>query len=714
MDPDLDFQSANLHAKANNTEHRTSEISTQRLIIRRGQSFNISLRFKGRVFNQRTDNITFIVETGNKYQEPYRERITFSLSTINSKTDWSASVTSSSDNSVQISVFPPANATIGLHNLKVQINNQRLNISHLLGEFIALFNPWCPEDSVFLENEEERKEYVMNENGFVYVGNADWIVQQSWNYGQFDEDILEICLQILDRSQSHIKDPQKDYFRRHDPVYISRVVSAMINGNDDNGVLQGRWDGNYDLGTNPSMWNGSCSILRKWASMGFHPVKYGQCWVFAAVFCTVMRGLGIPTRVVTNFDSAHDTNGNLFVDEYHDIRGNLIKNESKDSIWNFHVWDESWMARKDLPPGYDGWQVLDSTPQETSDGIFCCGPTSVRAIKEGDIHLNYDAPFVFAEVNADIVSWVVQPDLSHKEKIYRDTKQIGRFISTKSVGNNVRFDITSNYKYKEGSEQERSVFKKALASLNGNRMNGPNSNASSSMENNRIDVNSSNPPLRDTGIEFKLKLVESPVIGQDINFLLVALNLAVEIKKININISVQSMRNDGRPFDLVWQETGFIQLGPNEEKMFPYQVPYSKYRRYLTDNNLLKVSTLGELRDIGNKLLVERNITLATPDIQIEVTGNAMVNKPFNVTITFNNPLSEELHDCVLRLEGQGLTYGFIEIKLGTIKTHHSMRIHVELTPYQNGQKILHANFHSDKLKLIKAFKDIRVFSSYV
>lgn len=26
------------------------------------------------------------------------------------------------------------------------------------------------------------------------------------------------------------------------------------------------------------------------------------------------------------------------------------------------------MARPDLPPGLEGWQVVDATPQETSDG----------------------------------------------------------------------------------------------------------------------------------------------------------------------------------------------------------------------------------------------------------------------------------------------------------------------------------------------------------
>ena len=41
-----------------------------------------------------------------------------------------------------------------------------------------------------------------------------------------------------------------------------------------------------------------------------------------------------------------------------------------DSIFrNFHVWNESYMARPDLPPGYGGWQAFDATPQELSYGI---------------------------------------------------------------------------------------------------------------------------------------------------------------------------------------------------------------------------------------------------------------------------------------------------------------------------------------------------------
>lgn len=35
---------------------------------------------------------------------------------------------------------------------------------------------------------------------------------------------------------------------------------------------------------------------------------------------------------------------------------------------NFHVWNEAWFVRNDLGSSYSGWQVLDSTPQERSQG----------------------------------------------------------------------------------------------------------------------------------------------------------------------------------------------------------------------------------------------------------------------------------------------------------------------------------------------------------
>ncbi len=56
------------------------------------------------------------------------------------------------------------------------------------------------------------------------------------------------------------------------------------------------------------------------------------------------------------------------------------------------------MTRTDLPSGFGGWQVVDSTPQETSQGFSPCGPTSVAVVHSGQVYLKYDTPFVFAEV----------------------------------------------------------------------------------------------------------------------------------------------------------------------------------------------------------------------------------------------------------------------------------------------------------------------------
>lgn len=45
---------------------------------------------------------------------------------------------------------------------------------------------------------------------------------------QFQGDILNICLSILDRSLYYRQDPVTDVSHRHDPRYLGRVLSAMV------------------------------------------------------------------------------------------------------------------------------------------------------------------------------------------------------------------------------------------------------------------------------------------------------------------------------------------------------------------------------------------------------------------------------------------------------------------------------------------------------
>ncbi|XP_037691349.1 protein-glutamine gamma-glutamyltransferase 5 [Choloepus didactylus] len=715
MEQGLEVVLTDLQSSWNNLRHHTEEISSTRLLIRRGQAFNITLYFRNRAFQPDLDNVIFVVEMGPLPDLARGTRAVFSLASRGGPNSWIASLELNGANSLEVSLCAPPMAPVGLYLLKVHIDSFQGSITaYQLGEFILLFNPWCPEDTVYLDSEPQRQEYVMNDYGFIYQGNKNWIQPCPWNYGQFEENIIDICLQLLDKSLNFQIDPSTDYALRGSPVYISRVLCAMINSNDDNGVLNGNWSERYLDGINPAEWTGSVAILKQWQASGCQPVRYGQCWVFAAVLCTVMRCLGIPTRVVTNFDSGHDTDGNLIIDEYYDSTGRILENKKKDTVWNFHVWNECWMARRDLPPGFGGWQVLDATPQETSNGLYCCGPASVRAIKEGEVNLNYDTPFAFSMVNADCMSWLVYG--GKKQKLHRDTNSVGNFISTKSIRSDERDDITEDYKYGEGSPQERRVFLKALQKLKAGRSHGAYQAGSQPSRagplSQGIPQDQDAPSLRPSDVvqvSLKFKLLNPPIMGQDISFVLLAFNMSPQFKDLKVNLSSQSLLHDGSPLPPFWQDTAFITLSPKEEKTYPCKIPYSQYSQYLSTDKLIRISALGEEKSSPEKILVNKIITLTYPSIMIHVLGAAIVNRPLSIQVMFSNPLSEQVTDCVLTVEGSGLFKKQQRVIIGILQPQHRGSITLETLPFKSGQRQIQANLRSNKFKDIKGYRNVYV-----
>lgn len=43
-------------------------------------------------------------------------------------------------------------------------------------------------------------------------------------------------------------------------------------------------------------------------------------------------------------------------------------------------------------------------------GVMTCGPCPVRAVKEGQVDVDFDTAFVYSEVNADVATFKVNPD----------------------------------------------------------------------------------------------------------------------------------------------------------------------------------------------------------------------------------------------------------------------------------------------------------------
>ena len=65
-------------------------------------------------------------------------------------------------------------------------------------------------------------------------------------------------------------------------------------------------------------------------------------------------------------------------------------------------------------------------------------------------------------------------------------------------------------------------------------------------------------------VSLKFQLLDSPDMGQDIRFVLLALNMSPQFKDLKVNLSAQSLLHDGSPLLPFWQDTAFITLSPEE------------------------------------------------------------------------------------------------------------------------------------------------------
>eukprot|EP00066_Takifugu_rubripes_P028254 XP_011617520.1 PREDICTED: coagulation factor XIII A chain [Takifugu rubripes] len=448
--PDLSVVDVDMCASTNKPNHLTSSYYTDLLVVRRGQQWVMRVTFS-RPLN-RDDNIQVEFLIG---RDPSSSKGSMVTVTFSNYDKWFGEILEQHDTVVTVGITPSADAIVGKYRTYVKVVTGHSTVrseKNPSTDLYLLFNAWCPDDVVFLPNDAERGEYVLNDNGLIYMGAADNVSQRAWMYGQFEQGILDACIYIMDSAKMPIWD-------RNKVLKVIRVGSAMVNAQDDNGVLVGNWSDDYSMGTAPTAWTGSVKILLQYFSTGV-PVCFAQCWVFAGVFNTFLRCLGIPARVITNFNSAHDNTGNLKTDLIFKPDGTPDRAETRDSIWNYHCWNEVFMNRTDLGKGFEGWQVVDSTPQETSDGYFRCGPASIAAIKSGSVSHPFDTGFVFAEVNSDLVY--------HKKDKYGnltpysvDTTYIGKCIYTKSVGGTQPVDITLNYKNPEGSPEDIRAMERA-------------------------------------------------------------------------------------------------------------------------------------------------------------------------------------------------------------------------------------------------------------
>ncbi|XP_029378888.1 protein-glutamine gamma-glutamyltransferase 2 [Echeneis naucrates] len=658
-----------LRSHENNLAHRTREIDRERLIVRRGQPFFITLQCSDSLPPEH--NLDLVLHLGK------RDEVVIKVQKERAAADQWWFIQQRAQDELLLTLHSPADAIIGQYHLAAVIvspDGRILEETDKIG-FHLLFNPWCKDDVVYLPDEQQLQEYIMNEDGMIFIGSWNDIKSMSWNYGQFEDNVMEICFQVLDNSKEALRNSRMDIKKRSDPIYVGRIIAAMVNSNDDRGVVSGRWEEPYTGGVAPYRWTGSVPILQQWSRAGVRAVKYGQCWVFAGVACTVLRCLGIPTRLISNFASGHDTDENLTIE--------IVLNErlepvgGRDSSWNFHCWVESWMRRDDLPKGNDGWQVLDSTPQERSDGEFRCGPCPVKAIKEGNLGVKYDAPFVFAEVNADMVFWKITPD-GERQKIKVDQQSVGRNISTKSIYGNHREDVTLQYKYPEGSEKEREVYKKA-----GRRVTEPSDEAA------------------EPELQLSIKHAK-PVFGTDFDVIVELKNEGRKDTKAQLTILATSVTYNSFNLGECQHKITSVTVPAQQTHREVMRLHYDDYVKCVAENHLIRVKALLEISGNHEPIMTMANIPLSTPELFIQVPEKAFVRERVTAHISFINPLPVPLKGGVFTVEGAGLLSSSKIHVNEDISPGQKVFVKMSFNPVRTGVRKFLVDFDSDRLKGVK------------
>jgi len=682
----------------NEVVHHTERYGSKNVVLRRGYKFKMDLTFKQRKYIPAKDKVIIEFSIGTNPTAVSGTKIRMEAGSSVEKTKWGALITASDPDKMSLEVNIPCDCIIGRYHVAVEINSDckdGMKVERKVQpDVFIIFNPFCPDDDVYLENQALQNEYVLNDTGIIYYGTAYRQGGMKWLFGQFEEGILSIALKLLREEPQARKNYLKSLKKRSSPVHVVRILSAMVNCGDDDGVLWGNWSGDYSGGASPTSWSGSVKILKDWNENKMAPVKFGQCWVFSGVFTTVLRALGIPARSVTNFNSAHDTEFNMTIDKFINSEGDEVDIGVEDSIWNFHVWNEAWFKRKDLPKGYDGWQACDATPQEESGGVMRCGPAPLTAIKNGEIFVGQDTNFIFSEVNADRVFWRVDDNHEVTGMILRQDRHVGKAISTKAVGSDEREDITNHYKYPEGTAKEREAFERAYA--HGRKADYHDKFVIEEEGAMTINIKPSSEDVRN-GDNFSTNVKICNTTDQDKNVIIntvVCTLLSTDerkaiLKRVKTNITIPAKSDNEQIIDL-----GF-----------------GEYGQRLGDCNVIRFTTTVKVVETGNLYVDRYDIGLESPNCMTVVVAETM-KMYYNeiITVSITNPLQVPLTGGALTLQALGVICGDTVKINEPIPVGETVTIEIkEVLPWRKGTANIIADFDSNEISNIKYFTQTEV-----
>ncbi|OQR69841.1 protein-glutamine gamma-glutamyltransferase-like [Tropilaelaps mercedesae] len=350
--------------------------------------------------------------------------------------------------------------------------------------------------------------------------------------------------------------------------------------------------------------------------------------------------------------------------------------------------------RESVPGDYDGWQVIDATPQEISNGEFRVGPASVKAVRRGETEVKFDCAFVFSEVNADVVFYH-QDASGRRKEIKRLTDDIGVNISTKGVLSNERVDITNDYKPPEGTTEERIVYERALRQLQPRLPRfSPESAALGAEADVVLEVYT---PAQDT------------LIGRVVELRAVAKNRSFHKRHtLRLLFRAVSRSYTGTVERLIKQRIFHETLEPRDALELVLEVPFADYALSARSGEQMATILQAVSEDGGNFMVIEE-FGLSLPTITVACDYQQKVGRPFDIKLSIRNPLPMGLSNAQFTIEGPGITKRLVlPVKRAPAVGEH-ITVSSQLTPKGFGRRTLVITFSADEMPQISTLKNVFV-----
>ena len=428
-------------------------------VLRRGQTFDLNVDIEN--FDDDNHKIIFKMTKPNGETQMFTAKKDGTLGsgwdpcTYERIWDWHDPL---NPNKFKFKIHIPGNEQVGKYQLIGEIQKKDGDITYdTYGddedapEFYVIFNPWSSEDDdVFYPHEHELDFFAIGDVGYEYNGRSIF-----WGVlGEPVKFILEPCNKIVFEtaietisedisgfdSANKIMD-KISYNAGHDGLEpwdkyefdeSDGAYGYYELGNDEPfntlEILGGAWWNEDDFGALPELDKTETynvpNIINTWLNNpGNNP--YGQCMQFGGLGTSLLRSVGIPSKMITTID------GKKAHDPQYDWQG------------TFHVWSEAWINNE--------WKPIATTYQDPNGPGSRCDAlyqTEIRSNTEVDGSPDDDG-FVNNVFTDQVVShWIFWWKLD-REDILRKYKACTGLASTSrldlsALGNQIKINVTTD------------------------------------------------------------------------------------------------------------------------------------------------------------------------------------------------------------------------------------------------------------------------------